>query len=297
MPENTEGINMKILISDPISESAKEELKRHGEVTEDINRTDYDILIVRSRTKVDRDMIDSAKNLKLVIRAGVGLDNIDVEYCRKKGIEVENTGAAPSVSVAELVFAHMLSLARSMFRATESLKRGEWLKDEFVGIELAGKTLGIIGYGRIGREVAKRARSFGMKVVVHDPFIKEADAELTDLDTLLRESDFVTLHVPLTPETKNLINREKISEMKDGAFLINTSRGKVVDEEALYDALKSGKLAGAGLDVFSREPPEGSELITLDNVSLTPHIGSNTREAKARIGKIIVEVVREFVNR
>ncbi len=298
---------MKVLICDPLAESAVARLREAGlEVVERIGMSQeelaqelakgYDAIVVRSATKVRRAAIDAATGLRLIVRAGVGLDNIDVEYAREKGIEVRNTPRASTESVAELALAHMLALARSIPQATQSLKEGRWEKKAFKGVEVAGKTLGVIGLGRIGQAVAKKAACLGMKVVAYDKFVKESpipEVQLVPLEELLREADFVTLHVPADPAGP-VIGKRELALMKNGAYLINCARGGVVDEQALLEALKSGKLAGAGLDVYVTEPPTDSELLRLPNVSLTPHIGAQTREAQARVGDEVVEILLEF---
>lgn len=283
---------VKIRVFDPISSQAVEDLHKIAEVINE--EWDFDIAIVRSHTKVTKEFIDKAPNLKLVVRAGVGLDNIDQEYCSNKGIEVRNTAEASTISVAELVFALLLGIARRIVQKTEEVKKGYWRREG--GFELSGKTLGIIGYGRIGREVAKRAKSFGMTVVAYDPYLTKTDVPMLSLNELLHVSDIITLHIPLTDETKNLINAKTIKEMRNGVILINTSRGGVIDENDLYDALAKGKVSFAGLDVFQIEPPN-SKLLELDNVVLTPHIGGSTVDASDRVGEAVVEQVRDFVKR
>ena len=295
---------MRVVIADPIAETALETLKRHGFEVEDHSQTpkerlpevvqDADVLVVRSATRVTKELIDSMKRMKLIVRGGVGLDNIDVAYARAKGIEVRNTPGASSNAVAELVFAHLFALARHIVRATVGIREGKWEKKVLKGFELRGKILGIIGLGRIGREVARIGQGIGMKVIGHDPLISEAPVPLVPLAELLARADVVTLHVPLTPETRHMIGEREFALMKEGAVLINCARGGVVDEKALLQALKSGKLAGAGLDVFEEEPPPPSELLSLPNVTLTPHIGAQTREAQARIGEEVARVILSF---
>ncbi len=297
---------MKVAICDPIDKKAFEELKSLGLEVLDLSSVDKselkehvkdaDILVVRSATKVRGELLNTLESAKLIIRGGVGLDNIDIENAEKKGIKVVNTPEASSISVAELVFAHLFALYRHVVRGTEGLKQGKWEKKALKGNEVFGKTIGIIGMGRIGREVAKRAKTLGMKVLGHNRsgFPKEF-GEWVTLDELYKRSDIITLHVPLTPDTRHMINKESIAKMKDGVVIINCSRGGIVDEDALYEALKSGKVKGAGLDVFEKEPPEKSPLFELDNVTLTPHIGASTREAQARIGVEIVKKVKAFI--
>jgi len=257
---------------------------------------EYDVVIVRSRTKITSSVIEAGKKLRVIGRAGVGLDNIDVEAASKRNIVVLNTPESSTEAVAELVLGLMLSLARKIPLGDRGIKEGRWLKGEMMGIELKGKTLGIVGLGRIGSRVGALAKAFGMKILVYDviqlpeQLIRSLEAEVVDLDTLLSRSDFITLHVPLTPETRHLINRERLAKMKKGAYLINTSRGEVVDEEALYAALKEGWLAGAALDVFEKEPP-ASEVVKLPNVVCTPHIGAQTVEAQDAAGEMLAEKV------
>jgi D-3-phosphoglycerate dehydrogenase len=286
---------VKILISDPIDEKTMKELKDYGELLKGGEEAEADVIIVRSRTKVDKNYIDKVKNLKLVIRAGVGLDNIDVEYCNKKGIKVENTPEAPMIAVTELVFAHMLSIARNIVCCTNTMKRSEWCKKDLIGFELSGKTLGIIGLGRIGNEVAKRAEVFGMNVLACDSFVKTSKYKLVELPELLRQSDIITLHVPLTERTKNMIDEDEFRLMKDEVVIINTSRGGIINEEELIKNLKNRKVSFAGLDVYEEEPPKDSPFLKLDNVVLTPHIGAQTVEAKRKIGKLIIEKIKLFI--
>jgi len=298
---------MRVLICDPLAESAVARLREAGlevvektgmspeELAEELAKG-YDAIVVRSATKVRKPAIDAAKGLKLIVRAGVGLDNIDVRYAREKGIEVRNTPRASTDSVAELALAHMLALARSLPQATISLREGKWEKKIFKGIELAGKTLGVVGIGRIGQAVARRALCLGMRVIAFDKFVQESpipEVEMVSMDELLSRADFVTLHVPADPAGP-VIGKDEIAKMKDGAYLINCARGGVVDEAALLSALNSGKLAGAGLDVFEEEPPKNMELLRHPKVSLTPHIGAQTKEAQARVGDEVVDILLEF---
>ncbi len=297
----------KVLICDPTSSKAIEAMRAMGvEVTvrDDITLdelseviADYDAIVVRSRTKVRKPLIDKAvPGLKAIIRGGVGLDNIDVAYARSKGIQVFNTPRASSNAVAELVTGLMFALARHIPRADASMKAGKWEKKKLKGTELAGKTLGIIGYGRIGRTLAEKARALGMTVVAYDPYVE--GEEIVSLDELLAQADYVSLHIPHTTETHHLINAEKMAKMKEGAYLINAARGGVVDEAALYEALKSGHLGGAAMDVYSEEPPQSEvlrALIELPNFVATPHIGAATKEAQARIGDEIVSIVKEHL--
>ena len=258
----------------------------------------YDGLVVRSKPRVPRSVID-ASSLKVVARAGVGLDNIDLEACTEKGIKVINSPTALSESVAELVFAMILSFERHIVRADNSMKEGLWIKKELKGAELHGKTLGIIGFGRIGSHMAKIAGGFGMRVIGYDVHwdTKTADelgVEFWDKDLLIQESDYISLHVPLIPPTRGMISKHELGMMKDSAVIINTSRGGIIDETALYDALESGMIRGACLDVYETEPPGDSPLLHLDNVLLTPHIGASTTEAQDKAGVIIAEKLIEF---
>ncbi len=260
---------------------------------------EFDVLVVRSATKVREPVIDAAAEagrLKLIIRGGVGMDNIDVQYARDKGITVTNTPAASSASVAELAIAHMFALSRFLYISNVTMREGKWEKKAYKGVELAGKTLGVIGIGRIGREVAKRADALGMKVIYNDIFgaMEGLPYEFTDLDTLLKESDYVTLHVPAPADGSALLDAEKIAEMKDGAYLINAARGALVDSAALCDALDSGKLAGAAVDVFNEEPCKDERLLHHPKISMTPHIGASTKEAQKRIGEETVEIIRKM---
>jgi D-3-phosphoglycerate dehydrogenase len=287
---------MKILISDPFSKDLPDRLKEFGEVTDNKNEIpNANVMLVRSATKVNREMIDQAKNLKLVIRGGVGIDNIDVEYCKEKGIEVRNTPEASAIAVAELAFAMMLAIQRNIVKAHNSTKNNEWLKKQLKGKELYGKTLGLIGIGGIGTEVAKRAKAFGMNVIAVRETHKKSDyAEIVDLDELFAKADIISLHVPLTEETNGIINKENIEKMKDGVVIINSARGKNVVEKDLADALKSGKVRYAGVDVYQQEPPEGSPLLSVENILLTPHLGAQTYENMDRIGDIVVKLIKDF---
>jgi D-3-phosphoglycerate dehydrogenase len=243
---------------------------------------------------VTREVIQAGKNLKAIGRAGIGLDNIDTEAAKERGIKVLNTPGATTISVAELTMGHMLALARHIPQATASLKAGKWEKKQFMGTELYGKTLGIIGVGRIGREVAKRASAFGMDIVAYDPYVREADVrdlglKLLPLEDLLQYSDYITIHVPLTPETRHMLGKREFELMKPGVRIINCARGGVIDEQALYEALVSGKVAGAALDVFEEEPPKDNPLLKLDNVIGTPHLGASAEEGQLRAGVEIAE--------
>ncbi len=299
---------IRVHVNDPLDEEAMELLrsKKELEVTSEHLEKDelikimpeIEVLVVRSATKVTADVIEAGKKLKIIARAGVGLDNIDLDKAKERGIKVLNTPGASAASVAELTIGMMFALSRHIVRGTMDLKEGKWTKKQLKGVELGGKTLGIIGLGRIGREVAKRALALGMKVIAYDPFVKEIDMDvkLVDLDEIFSNSDYITVHVPLIPETKHLINDEAFEKMKKGVFVLNCARGGIVDEEALLKALKDGKVAGAGMDVFETEPPTSDvekELLSLPNVVATPHIGASTKEAQKRVGKEIVNRIFE----
>ncbi len=297
----------KILVCDKISPTAIERMKalghevvvKTGMTPEELIETvpPFDAMIVRSATKVRVPVIDAAKNLKVIIRGGVGIDNIDVDYARSKGIEVRNTPAASSPSVAELALGHMFSVYRFIAASTWRMRQGEdfkKIKKESQGRELAGKTLGIIGIGRIGKELAKRALALGMKVIAYDAYVTDPGIEgvtMVSFDELLSQADIISLHVPKTD--KPIIGREEFAKMKDGAVIINTARGGVVDEDALLEALDSGKLYGAAIDVFVGEPNPKPELVNHPKVSVTPHLGASTNEAQERIGEEIIKILNE----
>ena len=252
---------------------------------------------MRSKTKVTREYIDSAPNLKLVIRGGVGLDNIDLNYASEKGIAVQNTAAASSIAVAELAFTLMIALPNHVTKADSTMRAGQWAKKKLKRTELYKKILGIVGLGRIGTELAKRATAFGMNVVAYDPFVDSSEVATMkpDLKDVLNNSDYVSLHLPLTEETKGIIDGEMLNKFKDGAYLINTGRGKTIVEEDVVEALKSGKLAGFGNDVWYSDPPKNTPLIDAPNVIMLPHLGSSTKENLLRIGDIIESIIRDFV--
>lgn len=260
---------------------------------------DFDALVVRSATKVTKEVIEATKGgkLKLVVRAGVGIDNIDVAAAKEAGIEVRNTPNASSDSVAELALAHMFAVARFVGTSNYTMRNGEWNKKKYEGIEIGGKTLGIIGMGRIGRALANKATALGMTVVYNDMFGKQDDLvyDFLDLNDLLKVSDFISLHVPYDKNAGALIGQEQLNIMKDGSYIINCARGKVVDEAALLEALNSGKIAGAGIDVFEIEPNTNETLVNHPRVSCTPHIGASTLEAQDRIGDEVVSVIKNFL--
>ena len=296
---------MKILVCDKTEKEYVEQMRAAGlevdvkdEITpEELMTTlpSYDGMVVRSRTKVRQPLIDNCPNLKVIVRGGVGLDTIDAEYARSKGITVMNTPLANSASVAELTIGYMFALARSIPQATASLKAEKWEKKRFEGDEIGGKTLGLIGVGNIGREVSRRASALGMKVLAYDPYIKELEGvKLVQLDELLSQSDYISLHLPRTAESTNMIGADQFAKMKDGVRIVNCARGGIIDENAFFDALTSGKIAGAALDVFAEEPPTDWRLLKLDNVIGSPHIGAATREAQGRVGAEVAQKLIEF---
>ena len=262
---------------------------------------DYDVLIVRSRTKITREVVQAAVQAKIIARVGVGLDNVDVKAAETKNIRVINAPEAASIAVAELVIGLMISLARSIPRADAETKRGNWIKKDLLGTQLSGKYLGIVGVGNIGRNIGRMAKSLRMNLIGYDPypinreFISETGMIVTDFNTLLESADFVTCHVPSTPETKHMFNSDTLAKMKPTAYLINTSRGEVIDENALYEVLMNGKLAGAALDVFEVEPPTNKQLMNLTNVICTPHIGAQTKETQELASRVIAEKVIQIL--
>ncbi len=300
---------MKILVTDEVAEEALNLLKEKHEVTfEELRRDDlareigkYNALMVRSATKVTKDIIEKAENLKVIGRAGIGVDNIDVKAASEKGIYVVNSPTGTTRSVAELTFALMFALARKIHIADKTMKQGEWAKKKLKGIELLGKTLGLIGSGNIAQEVAKIANCLGMKVLVYSPHCTEEKArkmgaELKTIEEIFSQSDFISLHIPKTDETYHMISEKLLSLMKPTAYLINVARGGVVDEEALYKFLKEGKIAGAAIDVYEKEPPEENPFASLDNVVLTPHIGASTKEGQVRAGIICAEQILKVLD-
>ncbi len=299
----------KVLASDPLDASAVKAMRDAGLVVDEKTSltpdallreiAEYDAIVVRSATKVRAEVIDAGVRLKLIVRAGVGLDNVDAAHAREKGVEVRNTPGASSNSVAELALGHMLSLARHIGRGTASMKAGKWEKKQLEGVEIEGKTLGIIGIGRIGQSLARKAHALGMTVLCYDAFLSASPipkiARFVSLDELLAGSDFISLHIPYDAAKGPTLGEREIGRMKPGVRLINCARGGVVDEAALLRALESGKVAGAALDVFAAEPPAGGDpLLAAQNVSLTPHIGAATVEAQARVGDEAARIVIEF---
>jgi D-3-phosphoglycerate dehydrogenase len=300
---------IRILVTDGMESSAVEELKAKGfEVVEKFYEPEalgealkeFDVIVVRSATKVRQPIIDiaaEAGRLKLVIRGGVGVDNIDVAYAMEKGIKVANTPNASSASVAELALAHMFAVSRFINISNVSMRQGKWDKKHYEGVEIGGKTLGLVGFGRISRELAKKACALGMTVIYTD-IIGKAEGvdeyEFCELNDVLRRADYVSLHIPFIKEQGATIGKDQLAMMKDGAFLINCARGGVVDEAALVEALDNGKLAGAGVDVFVEEPTKNETLVNHPKVSVTPHIGAATEEAQTRIGTEIISVICDF---
>ncbi|MFQ5821899.1 MAG: hydroxyacid dehydrogenase [Candidatus Heimdallarchaeota archaeon] len=291
------------LIVDPVDKTLIERLKAEGiEVVEDLDLDragllekvkEVDALVVRGRTQVDAEVIQAGTKLKIIARYGVGLDNIDTETAKDEGVFVANAAAAPAQSVAELTITLMLAVLRKIPVGDAGLRRGEWLKKQLMGKTLNGKTLGIAGTGAIGQIVAKIAMAFGVKVIGYDVIlydeVREMGVKYVSFEELLVQADIITIHVPLLPSTTKMFNAETFKKMKKTAILINTSRGGVIDQSALYNALKSGELGGAGLDVFEMEPPGEDPLFELNNVVVTPHIAGQTQEAQEAIGEIIAQ--------
>jgi D-3-phosphoglycerate dehydrogenase / 2-oxoglutarate reductase len=290
---------MLILISDAFDEALPKKLARLGEVTDDKARLpEADIVLIRSATKCTKEWIDQAKNLKLIIRGGVGMDNIDREYAKSKGIVTNNTASASAIAVAELTFALMLAIPSHIVAGNAGMHEGQWLKKQLKRTELYGKTLGLLGLGNIATEVAKRAKAFGMHVMAQRKSGKPSDFAhvVTRAEELFEKSDFISLHVPLTPETDKMINEETIGLMKDGVILINTGRGKTVDEAAVAAALASGKIRAYGTDVYySDPPPADSPILSAPNVVMTPHIGASSKENLARVGDVAVTTIERFL--
>ena len=304
-------VSGKVLVCDSIDQRGIDSLKRAGmtvdykpeiranELISSIK--DYHVIVVRSRTKITKEVINAATNTKIIARVGVGLDNIDVMAAEAIGIRIINAAEAAMNAVSELTIGHMISLARSIPLADAETKKGNWIKKDLIGMELRGKYLGIIGVGNIGRNVGRIAKALRMNLIGHDvypinkDFIKEVGLIVTDLDTLVESADFITCHVPLTQETKHMFNKSRFSKMKPTAYIVNTSRGEVIDENALYDALINGKIAGAALDVFEVEPPTNKMLIELPNIICTPHIGSQTKEAQELASTVIAEKIIQIM--
>ncbi|HSF27468.1 MAG TPA: D-2-hydroxyacid dehydrogenase [Nitrosopumilaceae archaeon] len=301
------SFNQSVLICDQVAPILNDILQKNGlkityepEITPDQIKEKigtFDIVIVRSRTKLTKEMIEKADKCKIIARVGVGLDNIDQDAAKTKGIKVINAAEGAINAVAELVLGLMLSLAREIPRADREIRNGKWLKKELMGTELSGKYLGIVGLGNIGKRLAKHARALNMNIIgydvvpIADEFVREVGLIKTDLDTLLSSSDYISFHVPFTNDTHHLVNSQRLEKMKKTVYIINTSRGEIIDEEALYAALKDGKIAGAALDVFEKEPATGNKLATLPNVICTPHIGAQTKEAQTLAANVIAEKI------
>jgi D-3-phosphoglycerate dehydrogenase len=302
--------NHKILIADGLEENGQAILRssanvddRSGISSDELLQaiSAYDAVIVRSRTKITAPLFQAATGLKVVGRAGVGVDNIDLEAAKSHGVTVVNTPTSTSLAVAELTLGFMLALAREIPRADAGMKNGQWLKKELAGTELYGKTLGVIGMGRIGAEVGKRAADFGMKVLGNDPLIPSEEiarraAEPVELGDLYARSDYISLHLPLTDETRSMVNEQAFGRMKRGVRVLSAARGGIIDESALLAALESGQVAGAALDVFASEPPGATELVTHPKVIATPHVGAQTAEAQARAAEDIANEVLAALN-
>jgi D-3-phosphoglycerate dehydrogenase len=300
---------MKIIVAEKISSSAVAQLQEPGWIVLTADQLDgklpeqletADALIVRSAVQADAKLLQHGKKLRVIGRAGVGVDNIDLEAATRRGIAVMNTPGANAVAVAEQTLGMMLAMARHLCRADALMHAGKWEKKSLQGTELRGKTLGVIGLGRIGMEVARRARAFGMDLVAHDPFVsvavaKEQGIRLAGLEELYAASDYITLHVGLTPQTTGMINAESIAKMKKGVRLVNCARGELVNEADLAEGLKRGHVAAAALDVFAEEPPKNSPLVSLENVVLTPHVGGSTHEAQEAVGVQIARQVKEYL--
>jgi len=289
---------MLILISDAFDPGLPKVLSKYGEVTDDKSRVnEAEIILVRSKTKVTKEYMAGTHNLKLVIRGGVGLDNIDLPYAAENGIIVRNTADASTTAVAELAFGLMISLANNVVTSTVATRENRWLKKEVGRVELFGKTLGILGLGRIGIALATRAQVFKMRVLGWHPDVNFTDfAEIRhSMQEVLEQSDFISMHMPLVPDTKGMINKDTLKHFKDGAFLINTARGKLIVEEDLVEALKSGKLRGYAADVFMSDPPPAdSPILTAPNTILTPHVGAETKENLLRIGVVVDRIIDEY---
>ena len=303
---------MKVLVSDPLGKKGMDALKKEKNIQvderaglrpEELKKiiANYEAILIRSTTTLTKDIIEAAKNLRVIGRAGVGVDNVDLETATKQGIIVLNTPGSNTISTAEHTFSLLLALARNVPQADKSVKNGEWNRKKFTGVELNKKVLGLIGFGRIGKEVVKRANAFCMKVLVFDPFIskesvKEYPIEFLDLETLLKNSDFISLHIPLTLETKNIINEKTLKLCKKGVRIVNCARGGVVDEKALFDAMNAGRVAGAAFDVYEKEPPIGNPLLELPNFVASPHLGAATEEAKENVALDVAEQVIDALN-
>ncbi len=290
---------MLILISDAFDPGLEAKLAKFGEVTTDKSRqAEIDIALIRSKTTCDREYIDNAPNLKMIIRGGVGTDNIDKVYCAEKGIIVHNTPHSPSIAVAELAFAMMIAVPNHLVKANQSMHEGQWIKKELKRTELNGKTLGLVGIGNIAQAVAVRAKAFGMKVIAYDKYVTSHD--LADckgsLEEMVAEADYISMHLPLTPETENMINKQVIGLMKDGVVIINTGRGKTVHPEDMVAALESGKVTCYATDVWPKDPPPADyPLLKAPNVLMVPHLGASSKENLLRIGEEVIAHIEVFL--
>jgi len=305
------SFNESVLICDEVAPVLNKVLKENGlkityepQITPDQIKErieEFNIIIVRSRTKLTKELIEKADNCKIIARVGVGLDNIDEDAAKAKNIRVINAVEGAMTAVAELVLGLMFALARQIPRGNSGIRNGEWLKKELKGTELKGKYLGLVGCGNIGKRLGRLAKGLNMNIIgfdvipIDEEFSKDVGLMKTDLDTLLQSSDYISLHVPLLDSTHHMIDAKKLSLMKKTACVINTSRGGVIDEEALYEALKNGNLGGAALDVFENEPATNTKLATLDNVILTPHIGAQTKEAQSLAANVIAEKIIQIL--
>lgn len=302
-------MSIRILITDGMNKDSISELRTLGfEVVEEFYEPEvlkekvkeFDVLVVRSATKVRKPIIDGAREtgrLKLVIRGGVGIDNIDAEYAEEAGIKVTNTPNASSGSVAELAIGHMFAITRHIHMANVTMRQGQWNKKAYTGVELTGKKLGLIGFGRIAQETAKRAKALGMEVMYYKRSGKDVNCEeytYTTFDELLAKSDFISLHIPYNKEVGATLGADEFAKMKDGVYIINTARGGVVCEKSLLEAINTGKVAGAALDVFEEEPVKNFEFYNNDKICLTPHIGGSTKEAQTKIGQEVVSIISNF---
>lgn len=298
----------RVLVSDKIAPEGLSPLLQSDQITvveknvaEATDLDSYDALLVRSATKVTEEAMEKMPKLKIIGRAGVGVDNIDIPAATKRGITVVNAPAGNTIATAELTFGLMLALVRKICAANASIRKGEWNRAAFQGTELAGKTLGVIGFGRIGSEVAKRAKAFDMNVLAYSPTLTQERAEkvgakASNLNDILSSADIITLHLPATPETNGMVNAELLKKMKPGVLLINTARGTLINQAALKQALETGHVAGAAVDVYPQEPPENYELMQMDQVVATPHIAASTKEAQLKVAFVVAEEVLNFAN-
>ena len=299
---------MKILICDNLNQEVYKELETIGDCL-DISKSeskekdladhikDSEIVVIRSATKLTKEVLDNAEKLKVIARCGVGVDNVDLEFAKSKNIFVTNSPSANLISVVELTVALIISASRKLSLADAHLKNGQWNRSEFLGYELYGKTLGIVGFGKAGRLVAERMKSFGMSIVFYDPYVTDwnGSEESLDLDDLLKTADVVSIHVIKTKDTENLISKEKLDLLKPSSIIVNTSRGGVLDEDYLFELLESEKIFGAGLDVYSNEPPENVSRYNGLNLVTTPHIGASTNEAQLKAGLETIENIKKII--